>query len=229
MTKSIFTLQYPQLSISGCAETFPIHRIYCVGQNYAAHTIEMGGDPDRESPFFFSKPADAIIEHDNIPWPGKTQNLHHEVELVVALGKGGKNLSLEEADDCVFGYAVGVDLTRRDLQTKAKQAGRPWDTAKGFDFSAPIGQLLSAKEWGPLDKKEISLSVNGQLKQQATLEQLIWNVPELLKELSIYYTLTAGDLVFTGTPEGVGKINPDDKVIASIDGLPDLIFTLDNN
>ena len=218
MTKSIFNLSYPQLSIKDTTATFPVHRIYCVGQNYAAHSLEMGGDPIRNTPFFFSKPADAACQLDRLPWPTKTNNLHHEVELVVALGQGGKT---------IFGYGVGVDLTRRDLQAEAKQAGRPWDTSKGFDFSAPISQLMTTEQWRPEAHKSISLSVNGVLKQQATLAQLIWNIPELLKELSTFYTLTEGDLIFTGTPAGVSKLSPGDTVHASIEGLPELIFNLD--
>ena len=227
MANTIFNLKYPELSIRGSANTFPIHRIYCVGQNYAAHTIEMGGDPARDLPFFFSKPADAISEMETIPWPGKTNALHYEVELVVALSSGGKNLTIKQAQDCIFGFGVGVDLTRRDLQSKAKQSGRPWDTAKGFDYSAPVSELVRAEQWNIDDQRVISLSVNNTLKQKATLGQLIWKVPELLMELSNFYTLSEGDLVFTGTPDGVGALTSGDRVQASIDGLSELKFTMD--
>ncbi len=220
MTSPIFKLQYPQLSITGSSATFPVHRIYCVGQNYAAHTIEMGGDPKRNTPFFFSKPADAACQQALLPWPTRTNNLHHEVELVVAMGQGGKS---------IFGYGVGVDLTRRDLQAEAKQAGRPWDTAKGFDFSAPMSKIMTTKQWQPEDQKSISLSVNGTVKQQATLAQLIWKIPELIKELSSFYTLAEGDLIFTGTPAGVSALSPGDTVHASIEGLPELTFKLENS
>ena len=141
MTNSIFKLTHPQLSIIGNDDSFPVHRIYCVGQNYRDHTFEMGGDPDRDAPFFFSKPADAACQQELLPWPTKTKSLHHEVELVVALASGGNNLSLKQSNDCIFGYAVGVDLTKRDLQSQAKLTGRPWDTAKGFDFSAPVSEF----------------------------------------------------------------------------------------
>ncbi len=226
MTHPIFNLSYPELVISNSDTTFPVHRIYCVGQNYAAHTIEMGGNPERNSPFFFSKPADAACQTRQLPWPSKTENLHHEVELVVAIGKEGKELSLDEAKDLIFGYAIGVDLTRRDLQTTAKNHGRPWDTAKGFDYSAPIGHLMSAEYWQPDEDKDISISINGKIRQQATLAQLIWKIPELLMELSLYYKLSEGDLVFTGTPAGVSSLSPGDVILATIDGLPDLSFKI---
>ena len=226
MTKPIYRLIYPKVDIQGSKESFPVHRIYCVGQNYAAHTVEMGGDPDAEKPFFFSKPADAVTQLNQLPWPQNTNNLHHEVELVVALKKGGCNLSIEEAGNSIFGYAVGVDLTRRDLQSVAKQSGRPWDTAKGFDNSAPIGNLLEADDWQLNEDTIIQLEINGIIKQQSTLGHLIWKVPNLIKELSTYYRLTAGDLIFTGTPAGVSALNEGDIISASIDGLPQLKFKI---
>ncbi len=227
MTQTIFNLKYPSLSILNSDKTFPIHRIYCVGQNYAAHTVEMGGDPSRDAPFFFSKPADAASQDKNLPWPPRTENLHHEVELVVAIGRSGKNLNLVEAENSIFGYGVGVDLTRRDLQAIAKKSGRPWDTAKGFDYSAPLSSLVPVKDWTINGNKSISLSVNNEIRQQATLEQLIWNIPELISELSSLYTLSEGDLIFTGTPAGVSALTAGDTVEASIEGLPDLIFTME--
>ncbi len=229
MSKPIFTLIYPELIISGDSKTFPVHRIYCVGQNYAAHTIEMGGDPNRDMPFFFTKPADAACQLSELPWPSKTDNLHYEVELVVAIGKSGTHLSLEEAEACIYAYTVGVDLTRRDLQAVAKSSGRPWDTSKGFDFSAPVADLIPATQWTPEESKEILLSLNGEVKQRATLSQLIWKIPELIRELSMFYNLSEGDLIFTGTPAGVGKLSAGDHVQASVEGLPELSFTIGKN
>lgn len=226
MSKPIFTLNYPELRISGSNNTFPVHRIYCVGQNYAAHTIEMGGDPNRDAPFFFSKPANAACQLSKLPWPSKTENLHYEAELVVAIGKSGSDLSLKEAEECIYAYTVGVDLTRRDLQAEAKSKGRPWDTSKGFDFSAPVAALMPAKQWQPDDNNEIKLSVNDDIKQQATLSQLIWKIPELIRELSMFYHLSEGDLIFTGTPAGVGKLSAGDQIHASVEGLPELSFKI---
>jgi fumarylpyruvate hydrolase len=226
MVNPVFNLNYPQLSIAQSEHTFPVRRIYCVGQNYTAHTIEMGGDPTRDAPFFFSKPSDAVCQIDNIPWPGRTSNLHHEVELVVAIGKAGTDMTLEQANDAIYAYAVGVDLTRRDLQQQAKEKGRPWDTAKGFDFSAPVGELLLAENWQPEKDKTIKILINGEEKQTSSLDQLIWSVPELIKELSTYYRLQPGDLIFTGTPSGVGPISRGDSILAMVNGLPELSFTI---
>lgn len=192
---------------------FPVRRIYCVGQNYRAHAIEMGSDPDRQSPFFFCKPGDAIVQHGGVvPYPPMTQALEHEVELVVAMGEAG----------AVTGYAVGVDLTRRDLQAEARKAGRPWDMAKGFDHSAPCGTITP----GGLPSGGIRLSVNGVVRQESTLSQMIWAVPEIVTELSRYVALMPGDLIYTGTPENVGRLVPGDAVLAQIDGLEDLAFTI---
>ena len=226
MVNPLFNLTYSQLQIAESEQTFPVRRIYCVGQNYTAHTIEMGGDPTRDAPFFFSKPADAACQIENIPWPGRTSNLHHEVELVVAIGKAGTDMSLEQASDAIYAYAVGVDLTRRDLQQQAKEKGRPWDTAKGFDFSAPVGQLLLAENWQPEKDKTIKILVNGEEKQTSSLDKLIWSVPELIKELSTYYRLQPGDLIFTGTPSGVGPVSRGDSILALVNGLPELSFTI---
>ncbi|MFT5452763.1 MAG: fumarylpyruvate hydrolase [Enterobacterales bacterium] len=226
MANPVFNINYPQLSIAESKHVFPVRRIYCVGQNYTAHTIEMGGDPTRDAPFFFSKPADAVCQAANIPWPSRTSNLHYEVELVVAIGKTGVNMTLDQANQAIYAYAVGVDLTRRDLQKKAKEQGRPWDTAKGFDCSAPVGQLLLAENWHPEKDKIINILVNGEERQSSCLDKLIWTVPELIKELSTYYTLQPGDLIFTGTPSGVGPISRGDVILAMVNGLPDLSFTL---
>jgi fumarylpyruvate hydrolase len=212
------------LAVKGTEQRYPVHRVYCVGQNYADHALEMGANPERETPFFFSKPADSAVQDRYIHYPAMTQNLHHEVELVVALKGGGKQLGVDQVCDVVFGYAVGVDLTRRDLQTQAKAKGRPWDVAKGFDQAGPISELVPRTQW-PLDTNaEITLEVNGILKQKASLKQLIWSVDELISELSKYYELRAGDLIFTGTPAGVGRLQPGDEVRASINGLPDCTF-----
>ena len=233
MTKPIFNLSYPNLKIEQSDERFPVHRIYCVGRNYRAHTIEMGGDPERDVPFFFSKPADAACQTTELPWPTKTNELHHEVELVVAIAEvdygDNEQLTLEQSEQCIFAYAVGVDLTRRDLQRAAKEKSRPWDTAKAFDFSAPLGNLVRASEWQPSSSSTIQLSINDEIKQQSNLDKLIWNIPELIKELSAYYRLQAGDLIFTGTPAGVGEIKIEDTVEAQIKGLPKLRFSFKKN
>lgn len=198
---------------------FPVHRIYCVGRNYAAHVAEMGGDAERDPPLFFSKPADALVGNDaDIPYPPRTENFHHEVELVVALGQGGVNIAVADAHDYVFGYAVGNDLTRRDLQGLAKRDGQPWDVAKGFDNSAPISAITPAAEAGLVSDTGIYLKVNGELRQQGTLSQLIWSVAEVIAELSTLFALQPGDLIFTGTPVGVGPLQRGDDVEAGIGG-----------
>lgn len=224
----VFPLPQALVRIANCEQGFPVHRIYCVGRNYADHAREMGSNPEREAPFFFSKPADAVIGNNScIAYPSHTQNLHYEVELVVAIGKSGSDVSLETANDLIFGYAVGVDLTRRDLQNIAKQQARPWDMAKGFDHSAPIGDIALVQDIGLIDKGEIVLSVNDDIKQQGDIADLIWSVQEIIAELSTYCCLQAGDLIFTGTPAGVGALQAGDKVVASIAGLPQLEITIE--
>lgn len=214
----------PTIAIEGSADRFPVRRIYCVGQNYAAHAREMGANPDRQAPFFFSKPADAVVPGGGVlPFPPRTDDLHHEVELVLALGAGGSSISADEAGRLVFGCAVGVDLTRRDLQAEAKGAGRPWDMAKGFDRSAPIGPLTPGQ---PPASGAIELSVNGAARQAGNLSDMIWSPAEIVAALSSYVTLAPGDLIFTGTPSGVGRLLPGDAVRASIDGLSPLAFRL---
>lgn len=206
--------------VFGSSRRFPVHRIYCVGRNYAAHAREMGANPEREEPFFFAKPADAVVtDGATFPYPPRTQELHHEVELVVALGQGGVDATPTDAARWVLGYAAGLDLTRRDLQNVAKASGKPWDMAKGFDASAPIGPLHLASETGVLERGTIRLSVNGDERQHGDLADMIWSVPELIARLSTYVTLRPGDLVFTGTPEGVGPIRRGDELVASIAGL----------
>ena len=225
MSSTVFPAAPPVLAaILGVSEAFPVHRIYCVGRNYAAHRREMGGD-DREPPFFFTKPADAIVSGGSaIAYPAATDNLHHEVELVVAIGVGGRDIPVDRALSHLFGYAVGVDLTRRDLQNAAKQKGHPWDSGKAFDQSAPLGPITPCtnQSWSGA----IRLTVNGVERQSATLGDMIWNVAEVISECSRLWRLLPGDLIYTGTPEGVGPLVRGDEVRAGIDGLEDLIFTI---
>ncbi len=209
----------PSVAISGSAERFPIHRIYCVGRNYAEHIREMGGETGREPPVFFTKPADAATPNDAaVPYPPRTSNLHHEIELVVAIGRGGCDIHKDKALEHVFGYAVGNDLTRRDLQHAAKKGGLPWDTSKAFDCSAPIGPIRPVSR-GHLTKGRIWLSVNGQLRQESDIAEMIWSVPEVIAELSTLFELKPGDLIFTGTPAGVGVLKPGDRIEGGIEGL----------
>jgi fumarylpyruvate hydrolase len=212
------------VAIVGRSERFPVHRIYCVGRNYAAHAREMGKDPEREPPFFFAKPADAVVANGTaLPYPTRTADLHHEIELVVAIGKGGANIDPARALEHVFGYAVGLDLTRRDLQAEAKDKGRPWDTAKGFDRSAPITAITAGAE---LHDGKIWLKVNGTLRQQGRLADMIWSVPEIIAELSTLFELAPGDLIFTGTPAGVAALRPGDRLEGGVDGLETLTVSL---
>lgn len=216
----------PSVAIVGRSERFPVHRIYCVGRNYAAHAREMGKDPDREPPFFFAKPADAVVVNGAIlPYPTRTADLHHEIELVVAIGKLGANIDPERALQHVFGYAVGLDLTRRDLQAEAKDKGRPWDTAKGFDRSAPLSAITPSTD-GELADGKIWLKVNGAMRQQGMLGDMIWSVPEIIAELSTLFELAPGDLIFSGTPAGVAAIRPGDRLEGGIDGLETLRVTV---
>jgi fumarylpyruvate hydrolase len=215
------------VEVAGGTERFPVHRIYCVGRNYAAHAREMGMDPEREPPFFFSKPADAIVPNGApVPYPPRTGNLHHEIELVVAIGAGGRDIPLAGALAHVFGYAVGNDLTRRDLQFAARDKGQPWDVAKGFDRSAPVSAIRRAAEVGHLERGRIWIEVNGERRQQADLAEMIWNVPEIIAELSTLFDLVPGDLIFTGTPAGVGPVQRGDSLVGGIDGLETLRTTI---
>jgi len=210
-------IETPTIEIAGSSERFPVRRIFCVGQNYADHAREMGSDPDRQSPFFFTKPADAVVASGSaLPFPTRTNDLHHEVELVVALGAGGANIDVAAAEQLIFGHAVGLDLTRRDLQTTAKKAGRPWDMAKGFDQSAPIGALTPG---APPPSGRIALTIDGDPRQAGDLSHMIWSVAEVIAELSTYVTLAPGDLIFTGTPSGVGPIRAGEAVRGEIDGV----------
>nr|WP_243853511.1 fumarylacetoacetate hydrolase family protein [Sphingopyxis panaciterrae] len=210
----------PTVPIEGREQPFPVRRIFCVGRNYAEHAREMGGAPDREPPFFFAKPADAVVAATaEIAIPPRTANLHHEIELVVALGSGGRNIPRDAAIETVFGYAVGNDLTRRDLQAEAKAAGRPWDMAKGFDYSAIISPIRPAAEVGHPANARIWLSVNGELRQEGDIADMIWPVADIIAELSTYVELKAGDLIYTGTPAGVGRIVAGDLVEGGVDGI----------
>ena len=215
------------LPVEGTQARFPVHRIYCVGRNYAEHSREMGGDPDRESPFFFVKPADGIVSDGaDFPYPAQTQDVHHEIELVVALAKGGKDIATRSALDCVYGYAVGLDMTRRDLQAAAKKQGRPWETSKGFDQSAPIGTIAPSATIGHPTSGAIWLKVNGEVRQRGDLSQLIWKIPEVIAHLSALFTLAPGDLIFTGTPAGVGSVRRGDALEGGIDGIGTLRATV---
>ena len=216
----------PTLTVSG-GGAFPVHRIYCVGRNYAAHTREMGFDPNREEPFFFLKPADAVVASGkDIAYPPMTNDFQHEIELVVAIGEGGRAISASQAPRHVFGYAVGLDMTRRDLQMSARKQGRPWDMGKGFDESAPCAPLVAASVCGYLERGAISLEVNGEVRQKSDIANLIWSVPEVIQHLSRFVTLCPGDLIFTGTPEGVGPVEAGDVMEGHIDGLEDLRTTV---
>ena len=218
----------PRIPVRG-GGSFPVRRIYCVGRNFADHAREMGATApsskaERGTPVFFHKPADAVVTDGRVAYPPGTRELHHEVELVVALGRDAPDgeLRVEAAPELVFGYAVGLDLTRRDLQAAAKAKGLPWDTAKGFDHSAPVGEIVPAADVGELAPRRLSLEVNGQLRQRSGLDQLIWDVPEILHELSKLYALRAGDLVFMGTPAGVDALQPGDVCVARLDELLEL-------
>jgi fumarylpyruvate hydrolase len=228
MSDYVFTAPaIPFVAVDGTSARFPVHRIYCVGRNYAAHAREMGQDPEREAPFFFMKPADAIVpNHETIQFPSRTKNLHHEIELVVALSGGGMNVATDRALDLVFGYAVGNDLTRRDLQAEARDKGRPWATGKGFDRSAVISAIHPASRIGHPKQGRIWLSVNGELRQQGDLADLIWSVPEVIAELSTLFELAPGDLIFTGTPAGVAALKSGDKIEGGVEGVDTLVTTI---
>ena len=216
----------PTLPVLESSDVFPVGRIYCVGRNYAEHAREMGHDPEREPPFFFMKPANAIVQNNvTISYPRATKDLHHEIELVVALGKGGANIPVEKALDHVWGYGVGLDMTRRDLQGEAKKMGRPWEMGKAFDNSAPCTSLIQAAKSGHPSKGAIWLKVNGAVKQKGDLSELIWNIPETISYLSGLITLEAGDLIYSGTPAGVGPVKAGDKLEGHVDGFVDLRIT----
>ncbi len=201
---------------------FPVRRVYCIGRNYAAHAIEMGHDPDREPPFFFQKNPDNLDASGAFPYPAQSDDVHHEIELVVALGSGGKDIPSSAALDCVWGYGVGLDMTRRDLQGKAKAAGRPWEIGKAFERSAPVGPLRPVSETGHLSEGAIELRVNGELRQQGDLNQMIWKAPEIIACLSAFFELAAGDVIMTGTPSGVAAVVRGDLMEGRVAGLSGL-------
>lgn len=217
----------PSVAVAGIATRFPVHRIYCVGRNYADHVREMGADPRSQPPIFFMKPADAVIASgSDVPYPSRTADFHYEAELVVAIGRAGRAASREVAESFVYGYAVGIDFTRRDLQAAARKAGMPWDVAKGFDHSAGIGSIHPAVVGGHHRTGRLWLTQNGTRRQDADLGDMIWNVADVITELSTFFELAPGDLIYTGTPAGVGPLQPGDEVIAGIDGLGEARFRI---
>ena len=225
--RTLFPLAQPTVPVMGSQAAFPVRRIYCIGRNYATHAREMGSDPTREPPFFFQKPTDAVqfaapdavVDH---PYPPLTRNYHYEVELVAALKSGGRNIPIEAALQHVYGYAVGLDMTRRDLQRGTGDQKKPWEIGKSFDMSAPIGPIHPVEQVGHFERGAISLAVNGQVKQQADLSYMIWSVAEQISQLSQAFELKAGDIVYSGTPENVGPVVPGDVLLCKIDRLPDL-------
>jgi fumarylpyruvate hydrolase len=212
----------PALPVQGSRQLFPVHRVYCVGRNYAAHAVEMGHDPNREPPFFFQKNPDNLELGGDFVYPPASNDVHHEIEMVVALGSGGRDIALEKALDCVFGYGVGLDMTRRDLQAQAKDAGRPWEVGKAFEGSAPCTPLVPAASIGHPDAGAIWLDVNGARRQTGDLNQMIWKVPEMISHLSGLFTLRPGDIIFSGTPSGVGPVRRGDLLLGHVDRVGDL-------
>jgi fumarylpyruvate hydrolase len=226
MSFAIPAYEIPSLPVAGSKDRFPVRRIYCIGRNYAAHAREMGAD-EREPPFFFLKPGDAIVQNGStVPYPTKTKDLHYEGELVAAIGKGGKDIPVAKANEHIFGYGVGIDLTRRDIQEEAKQMRRPWDMGKGFDRSAPCSEIVPASKTGHPAKGAIWLKVNGTVKQKGDLTEMIWNIPESIAYLSGLVELQPGDLIFTGTPSGVGAVVKGDTIEVHVDGVADLTIKI---
>lgn len=210
----------PTVAVAGSSLRFPVRRIFCVGRNYAEHAREMGASDSRAPPFFFSKPADAVMSAGSaVPYPSRTANLHHEIELVVALGGGGCDVNPGDALDLIYGYAVGNDLTRRDVQNAMKEQGKPWDIAKGFDHAAPLSAIAPVADIGHPERGRIWLEVNSAPRQQGDIADMIWSVPEVIAELSTWFELAPGDLIFTGTPAGVGPLKPGDRVRGGVDGV----------
>jgi len=217
----------PSVPVKGSDARFPVRRIFCVGRNYAEHAREMGFDPDREPPFFFTKPGDAIVmDGAEIPYPPLTNNFHYEIELVVAISGGGYNIKESEALEHIYGYAVGLDMTRRDLQLSMRKIGRPWCWGKAFDNSAPIGEITPVAQCGHINKGRIWLDVNGERRQDGDINQLIWSIPEVIAHLTQSIALAPGDLIMTGTPAGVGPVDVGDKLSGGIDGLGDLSVSI---
>jgi len=209
----------PSLAIRDSDSRFPVRRVYCIGRNYAAHTVEMGGDPDRERPFFFQKNPDNLDQSGEFPYPPKSSDVHHEMEMLVALGSGGSDIAVGDALSHVYGYAVCLDMTRRDLQAEAKQTRRPWEIGKAFERSAPCGPLIPAREIGHPATGAVTLSVNGAMRQRGDLGQMIWKVPEMIAYLSEYFTLAAGDVILSGTPSGVAAVSRGDVMTGHIEGI----------
>lgn len=213
------------IPVTGGAGQFPVRRIYCIGRNYVAHVEEMGGDADRDAPLFFQKPTDAVVSTGaTIPYPTKTSDFHHEVELVLAIGRGGRNISVDKAEEHIWGYAVGLDMTRRDIQG----GGLPWEIAKSFDHSFPVGPITPVEKTGKLSEGRIELTVNGKVTQESDISLLIWRIPEIISRLSEYFELMPGDIILTGTPHGVGPVKPGDALVARFDGLEPLEVTIGN-
>lgn len=226
MNTIIPSWELPSVPVVGSEARFPVRRIYCVGRNYAEHAREMGGNPDREPPFFFMKPADAVLTGERMDYPSKTDDLQHEVELVVALARGGCDIPAASALDCVFGYAVGLDMTRRDIQGELKAKGRSWEMGKAFDQSAPVSPIVPAARIGHPQRGAITLKVNSQSRQHGDLSDMIWPVADIIANLSGYVTLQPGDLIFTGTPAGVGRVAPGDRLEGGIEGVGTLSVTI---
>lgn len=224
-----FVIEKPEtvaLPVSGTDAVFPVRRVYCIGRNYAAHAIEMGHDPDREPPFFFQKNPDNLDASGAFPYPPHSNDVHHEVEMAVALKSGGTNIPLDKAMEHVFGYGISIDMTRRDLQGEAKKLGRPWEIGKAFERSAPIGSLHPIAETGALDTGRIALTVNGEVRQEGDLNQMIWKVPEMIAHLSDYFELAPGDVILSGTPAGVGPVSKGDVLVASVERLGSITITV---
>ncbi|MEL7273512.1 MAG: fumarylacetoacetate hydrolase family protein [Pseudomonadota bacterium] len=209
----------PTLSIRGTSAAFPVRRVYCIGRNYAAHSIEMGGNPDREEPFFFQKNPDNLVQDGRFPYPPQTGDVHHEVEMVVALKSGGTDTAVQEALAHVYGYAIGLDMTRRDLQNAMKTARRPWEIAKAFEHSGPLSEIVPVETCGHPHEADITLLVNGEERQSSNTNQMIWKVPEMIAYLSRHYRLAAGDVIMTGTPAGVGPVRRGDVMVAKLEGV----------
>ncbi|KIC47290.1 5-carboxymethyl-2-hydroxymuconate isomerase [Ruegeria sp. ANG-S4] len=213
--------QVPAIPVAG-GGSFPVRRVYCIGRNYAAHAIEMGHDPNREPPFFFQKNPNNMDPSGEFPYPPHSSDVHHEAEMFVALKSGGTNIAVDDALDHVFGYGLSLDMTRRDLQGQMKKMGRPWEIGKAFERSAPCGPVHTVTDVGHLDAGAITLTVNGELRQEGDLNQMIWKVPEMISYLSEYFELAAGDVILSGTPSGVGPVNPGDEMVLAVDKLRSL-------
>ena len=226
MSYAITPPEVPTLPVRGSELLFPVHRIYCVGRNYAAHAVEMGHDPDRDPPFFFQKNPDTLVLDGKFPYPPRSNDVHHEIELVVALGSGDSDIAVDHALDHVYGYGVGLDMTRRDLQGEAKTLGRPWEVGKAFEAAAPCSELVPAATIGHPSEGRIRLDVNDELRQEGDLNQMIWKVPEIISYLSELFVLAPGDLILTGTPAGVGPVARGDRLHGHIEGVGELMVSV---